>query len=234
MNNAPRASDCGPLLKVVVRLKRTAVPSLVQALAYASPDIRAWAAYVLCEMPQPEGVTPLVRLIGDPDVTVSACAVLALKAASRTMPEAVRGALADRIRAPLAADRRSAARALGQLRDPQAVPVLVATLGDEDESVMATANLALVEITRQDFGNDAHPWLRWYEANQSRHRIEWLIDALAHDVAEVRRAAGDELRVVTREYFGYASELPQRDRERAQQRYRDWWTLEGKARFRTG
>jgi hypothetical protein len=58
-----------------------------------------------------------------------------------------------------------------------------------------------------------------------------MIDALTHDVSEIRRAAGDELRALSREYFGYSSDLPPRDRERAQQRYRDWWITEGRTRF---
>jgi hypothetical protein len=55
---------------------------------------------------------------------------------------------------------------------------------------------------------------------------------LTHDAADVRRAAGEELRAMSRQYFGYASDLPPRDRERAQQRYRDWWITEGKTRHR--
>jgi hypothetical protein len=50
-------------------------------------------------------------------------------------------------------------------------------------------------------------------------------------VSEIRKAGGEELRALTKEYFGYASDLPPRDRERAKQRYRDWWVTEGKARF---
>jgi hypothetical protein len=55
---------------------------------------------------------------------------------------------------------------------------------------------------------------------------------MSHEVSEIRRAAGEELRSLSKEYFGYASDLPQRDRERSQQRYRDWWVTEGRARFR--
>jgi hypothetical protein len=74
--------------------------------------------------------------------------------------------------------------------------------------------------------------VKWWEQNALRHRVEWLIDALTHEVSEIRRAAGEELKSVTREYFGYNADLPPRDRERAQQRYRDWWVTEGKTRFR--
>jgi hypothetical protein len=234
MNNPPRASDCGPLLRVVVRLRRTALPSLVAALGNADPNVRAWAACALCEMPQVEAVGAIVAHLGDADPAVSGCAVLALKAAARALPEAVREALAELALAPTAADRQTAVRALGLVRDALSVPWIIAALGDDDDAVIAAAHAALGEITRQDFGTDARHWMKWWDANATRHRVEWLIDALTHDLGEMRRAAGDELRTVTREYFGYMSDLPQRDRERAQQRYRDWWLVEGKARFRAG
>jgi hypothetical protein len=234
MSNPPRPSDCGPLLKVVVRLRRAALPALLHALDHPDAIVRAWAVYIFSEAPQIEAVGPIVARLGDVDPSVAGCAMLALRAAARAMPDPTREALAALGRAASPADRQAAVRALGQLRDPATVPQIVSALGDDDDRVVQTANRALVELTRQDFGGDARHWLRWWEANASRHRIEWLIDALTHDAGEMRRAAGDELRTLTREYFGYASDLPQRDRERAQQRYRDWWSVEGKARFRTG
>jgi hypothetical protein len=52
-----------------------------------------------------------------------------------------------------------------------------------------------------------------------------------HPEQEIRRAAGDELKSSTKEYFGYYDDLSPRERERAQGRYRDWWTSKGKLRF---
>jgi hypothetical protein len=99
-----------------------------------------------------------------------------------------------------------------------------------DEGAKAAAHEALVRITVQDLGVEQPPWLEWWEHNSSRHRIEWLIDALMHESSDMRRAAAEELRVTSRQYFGYAGDLPPKERERAQQRYRDWWITEGRAR----
>jgi phage baseplate assembly protein gpV len=122
--------------------------------------------------------------------------------------------------------------AMAELRQPALVPEMVHALGDGDERVVTAAHAALVVVTRQDFGADARPWLRWWEQNAGRHRVEWLIDALGHEISEIRRGAAEELRTVSKEYFGYSGDLPLRDRERAQQRYRDWWITEGRTRFR--
>jgi hypothetical protein len=60
----------------------------------------------------------------------------------------------------------------------------------------------------------------------------WLIDALTDESPEIRRAAGEELKAQTREYFGYYDDLPPGERKHAQGKYREWWESRGKGRFR--
>jgi hypothetical protein len=86
-------------------------------------------------------------------------------------------------------------------------------------------------ISRQDFGLDFKKWSAWWEANKGRHRLEWLIDSLMHDQRAIRAAASEELRTITKEYFAYYDDLPKRERERAQSRYREWWENVGRIRF---
>jgi hypothetical protein len=183
-------------------------------------------------MPYVETIAPLLLRLRDVDLSTRVSAAYALVAAARPYPEEVRSAVLGFSQSADPIDRAAAMRVMGELREPSLVPDLVHTLADGDEAVVAAAHASLVMVTRQDFGLDARPWLRWWEVSSSRVRIEWLIDALTHEVSEIRRAAGEELRAASKEYFGYASDLPQRDRERAQQRYRDWWLTEGRARFR--
>ena len=49
-----------------------------------------------------------------------------------------------------------------------------------------------------------------------------------HEQAALRAAAGEELKTITKEYFGYYDDLPKRERERAQSRYREWWNSVGR------
>jgi HEAT repeat protein len=194
--------------------------------------MRGWATHVLCELPYPEAVGPLLLRLRDVDLSTRVSAAHALAAVSRLHPDEVRAGVLTLAHSVDPIDRAAAMRLMGELREAALVPELVRALADGDEAVVASAHASLVLVTRQDFGLDARPWLRWWELSSSRYRIEWLIDALTHEVSEIRRAAGEELRALSKEYFGYASDLPQRDRERAQQRYRDWWATEGRARFR--
>jgi hypothetical protein len=143
----------------------------------------------------------------------------------------VREALLELAGGVMPADRIAAIGAMTGVSDPMMVPGLVHALGDRVDAVVDAAHDTLVHITCQDFGTDARPWLRWWENNAGRHRVEWLIDALTHEVSDIRRMAGEQLRLLTKEYFGYGSELAPRERERAQQRYRDWWITDGRTRF---
>jgi hypothetical protein len=228
----PRASECGPVLRLVARERKVALPFVLEKLVSQDTEIRGWATHVLGELPYAEAIAPLLLRLRDIDLSIRVSAAYALVSVARIYPEEVRGGILGLARSSDPIDRSAAMRVMGELREPSLVPELVHALADGDEAAVASAHAALYAVTRQDFGLDARPWLRWWEANAQRHRIEWLIDALTHDIGEIRRSAGEELRAITKEYFGYAADLPPRDRERAQQRYRDWWITEGRARFR--
>ncbi|HTB77108.1 MAG TPA: hypothetical protein VK762_27875 [Polyangiaceae bacterium] len=231
-NNPPRASDCGPILRLVARERRVALPFVLDRLTAPDADVRGWAAHLIIELPYVDAIPRLLPCLRDVDASVSASAALALAAIARSAPEPVRDALFSLAHGVTPADRAGAIAAMARLRDATFVPELVRALGDHDDAVVTLAHTALVQVTLQDLGTDARLWLRWWEQNSGKHRIEWLIDALGHDVTELRKSAAEELRALTKEYFGYAGDLPPRDRDRAQQRYRDWWEMEGRSRFR--
>jgi hypothetical protein len=227
----PRSSECGPVLRLVAHERRVALPYVVERLTDADPETRGWATHLLCELPYPEAIPHLLPRLRDVDASTRASAAHALVSIARTSRDAVRDALVGLARSVDPEERAAAMPVMAELREAALVPELVHALGDGYEQVVAAANIALVKVTGQDFGEDARGWLRWWEQNAKRSRVEWMIDALTHEVSEIRRTAGDELRALSREYFGYTSDLPPRDRERAQQRYRDWWITEGRARF---
>jgi hypothetical protein len=228
----PRASECGPILRLVARERRVALPFVLERLTATDAEVRGWATHLVCELPYVEAVPRLLPCLHDGDASTRASAEHALAAIARTAPEPVRDALVSLAHGTSASERRAAISAMARLRDGSCVPDFMRALGDGDDAVVVAAHGALVHVTLQDLGTDARLWIRWWEQNSSKHRIEWLIDALGHDVAEIRKAAAEELRALTKEYFGYAGDLPLRDRDRAQQRYRDWWLMEGRSRFR--
>ncbi|HEY1960701.1 MAG TPA: hypothetical protein VGH28_34050 [Polyangiaceae bacterium] len=229
----PRASECGPLLRLIARQRKVALAYVLEEVG--SPDVsrRFWATYLLAELPYAEGARLLVPRLFDPDPKVRLVARAAARAMAETAHDALLAEIARIVREPSTSRtaRLGLLEALGDMREPKAVALLVGHLSDEDAEIATVARRALIAITRQDFALDTRKWLAWWGQNSSRHRIEWLIDALEAETPGIRRAAGDELKTLTQETFGYYDDLPKRERERAQQRFRDWWASEGRARF---
>jgi hypothetical protein len=244
----PAASQCGPILELVVAIRRPALPFVSVRSSAQDPDVRFWATHVLGELRYPEAATVLVPRLFDDDAQVRRIArrsAAALVSAGAAGGPILKG-LEDITRNPdqPLPHRVLAIETMGEIRSGSVVPPLLGALEDASaametgkplphgvEEVAEAARRALLLITRQDFGRDVWRWQEWWARNGGRHRIEWLIDALMHDQPSLRRAAGDELKLLTKEYFGYYDDLPKRERERAQSLYRAWWDREGRARF---
>jgi hypothetical protein len=231
-----RASECGPVLRTLARMGTRPVPFVAVRTADGDPVVRAWATRLLGEMPSAESAHAVVRRLMDDDAEVQRAALAAghmllhhLEAA-----EALQAKIAEAVSDATRPEdsRYTLIEALAELRAPLVIPTLIRLLEDGSPDIVRSAHWALGVIARQDFGTRAALWEEWWLANAKRHRIEWLIDALMHETQDIRRTAGDEIKTLTKEYFGYYDDLPKKERERAQERYRHWWETKGKARFR--
>lgn len=232
----PRASDCGPVLKVLARVGTAAVPFLVVRTHDADPNVRGYATRLLGEVPTADGARAIARRFFDGDLEVRRAALAAARLLSSSPDTAAAlvaelGLTAEDRMKPTGV-RLTAMEVLAELRHPQAVPYLILVLDDNPVDVVQAARRSLVILARTDLGTSSTAWSEWWRASSAKHRIEWLIDALTHDSREIRRAAGEELKALTREYFGYYDDLPPADRRQAQEQYREWWESRGKARFR--
>jgi len=230
----PAASQCGPILELLVAMRRTALPFVTVRTTMPDPDIRFWATHVLGELRYPEAANAVLPRLFDDEAAVRRIARRAaaslVGAGAAGQPVLVGLDHLTRNTDEAIPRRVLAIETMGEVRIGPMVPPLVAVLSDASEEVSDTARRALLLITRQDFGRDQKRWTEWWTKNAGRHRVEWLIDALMHEVPSIRRAAGDELKQLTKEYFGYYDDLPKKERERAQGRYREWWEREGRSR----
>jgi hypothetical protein len=230
-----RASHWGPLLEAIVRIGPSAVPALAERSGDPNPDVRAWAARLLGELPTQDGARAIARRLLDADKIVRRAARFAASAVlqERSPGKALRSELSEiACRTAEALETRHAAiEAMAELREGRAIAELTPLLNDDNPSIVKRAHWALVVLARTDLGTDALGWTTWWQENFSRHRVEWLIDALMHESPDIRRAAGEELKSLTKEYFGYYDDLPEDERLAAQNRYRQWWETKGKARF---
>lgn len=108
----------------------------------------------------------------DPDerVRMAACSAWVTKGGA----EAVQ-LLANRYRTDSELDvRLRALRALGELGDKEAVPVLAKALEDSDPAVQYRAVAALKKVSGRDLGNDVNRWREW-AADPEGSSAEWTI-----------------------------------------------------------
>ncbi len=226
-----RASQHGPLLALTVRLGERAVPLLAELIGAEPRELRYYATLACCEVRSPALTLGLATRLFDADHGVRAAAIDAL---AGYPPREIDGALTA-VRASLFGKpehARTAAYGLGELRDIGAIPALIDIL--QDGAVAEDARRALVVITKQDFGIKARKWRSWWEREQDRPRIEWLLDGLAHHDDGLRQASAEELNRLTGESFGDRHDLPRAQRDEARHRWLVWWETTGRTRFLGG
>ncbi|MBX3217122.1 MAG: HEAT repeat domain-containing protein, partial [Labilithrix sp.] len=227
----PRVAECGPVIRLIASQRRTALPFVLSHVEGPDADARFWATYLLTELVYPDAIDAAIGRTFDEDPRVRRVARSAARALAEVHAQPVVERLGEIANTQAATRRVQAIEALGETREPSAVPVLLPLLEEDIDDVVAAARAALVAITQQDFGRDTDRWLGWWEENRGRHRLEWLIDSLMHEQRALRGSASEELRTITKEYFAYYDDLPKRERERAQSRYREWWENIGRVRF---
>ena len=220
----------GGLLDLVVQLGEPVVPMLLEKLGSPSRDIRFYATVCVGAIRPVSAIPSLVERIFDGDFGVRSSAVEALTGYPlRELDSALsraRRALHDEDGARVLA----AANAIADLGDIAAIPELLAVVSQTDRRGDHVRR-ALVKLTRQDYEKSERKWQRWWEHNVSRHRIEWLIDALDHKDEAIRQGAIDDLRQITGETFGYLFDLDKHERTAAISRWASWWATTGRARF---
>ncbi len=219
----PPPSAHGPLLRACVEIGPTITPYILELLEYPRPQLRFYAAFVFQELRDPRCLRALAQHAFDPDAEVRLIATRVLESYSRVegftaATELVRAELRsrDRERALLAAE------AAGTLRDTQAVYTLIELLSVRDKQVRETALEALCSITAKHLGYRPAKWRAWYDEHGQETRVEWVIEALRHRDAAVRRWAADELVRIT----GHRVTAPAGEKLTAKylfQAWQQWW-----------
>ena len=230
----PRGRDVSAVARAVTAFGERAAPYLASLLADGDAERSYYALLVAGEIVHADLIDPVARRVLDRDESLRALALEVLRSyAVLPQYDVVVRAISDLTERPGKDPRRQrlAVEALGALRDARALRTLLVRLSDRDESVVRAAHTALVVLTGQDFGFAARKWETWVEGWGRAHRVEWLIESLLHNDEGVRTLAGEELKLLTQQYFGYHPALSRREREVAQRKYREWWELEGRLSF---
>jgi hypothetical protein len=219
----------GPVPAALSLHGAAAVPLLLGLLQEADPARRRCAAVLLGAAAEATAFGPLADRALDPDPRVAAAAAEAL-ARNRNHP-AMRG-VPDRLRRALlsgvTARVTGAARALGSLRDVEAIPLLIQVLETSTGADAAAAAEALSRITLQRIGPDPRRWLAWWKENRGRGRAEWLFSGLTSSDRVVRAAAAAELSEAAPSPVQYSPDAPAAEREAAARAWAGWWSRSGR------
>lgn len=229
-----RGRDLSAVARCLIAFGDRAAPYVASKLSTSEPDLCRYALMVAGEIAHPDLLDAVARRTFDANDDVRAVALEVLRHYTR-LPQfdAVLRAICDLSARPGKDPRRQriALDALAELRDMRTLRTLIARLADPSEAIVAAAQRALVVLTGQDFGFAARKWEAWAEQASGSHRVEWLVEALGQQDEALRALAGEELKQLTQQYFGYHPALPKKDRDLAQRKYREWWEREGRALF---
>ncbi|MDP9152400.1 MAG: hypothetical protein M3O36_20935, partial [Myxococcota bacterium] len=108
MASPPRPSECGPLLRLIARERKVALPFVLDRLSDDDREVRGWATHLVCELPYAEAIPHLLPRLHDPDASTRVSATHALAAIARLCPEETREAIDALARAAEPAARAGA------------------------------------------------------------------------------------------------------------------------------
>ncbi len=233
LRSAMRPSEMGAVLRVIARQRKAALPFVLSCLDDSDANRRYWATFLLVELAYDEAATPLIARLFDAEASIQEVARRALGAVAHMSPAAVAAALVIAVKSPQFTEEQRVFMldAVAELRHGRAAGVLVQLLSESNEQVVRGVRRALVSTTCHDFGVDFARWQRWWLDNRQRHRVQWLIDAIANPDARLRSDALRELALVTRSRFTLWGAMSAGEVATLQQRYREWWSQEGERRF---
>jgi hypothetical protein len=230
----PLGRDISPICRALDAFGDQAVERLIPVLGSNVTEVRYYGTLFAGDRVRPSLLDPMLARLFDDDPQIRLL-VRDVLPHYRKFPGFTRATerLCDKARdenAPLY-ERLAALDAISVLRDAGCVSTLIDLIAHRDKQICVPAHRALTLITSQDFGKTPRKWRSWLNANEERHRVEWLIDGLMHSEEPMRATAGLELQKLTQVYYGYVAAASKREREAAQKRYAEWWRTEGRARF---
>ena len=112
----PRASECGPILRLVARERKVALPFVLERLSSPDPEVRGWATHLLCELPYADAIPHVLERMKDTDPGIRTSAAHAVAVVGKAFPDATREAIRELTTSRQPADRIAATHAIARLR----------------------------------------------------------------------------------------------------------------------
>lgn len=114
-------------------------------------------------------------------------------------------------------------RVLGTQEVSTTAPVLRAILGELSEEAAVRHLDSPYGVVRRETASDLGRRGRW-------SGVPYLLPHMDDDDPQVRAAAASSLRRLTNRFFGFDADASLHARRRATERWREWWSVEGRVR----
>ena len=108
---------------------------------------------------------------------------------------------------------KHALQLIEELRVTEAMPELIRVLTSKEKEVREQSERVLRHLALQSFGLDSRQWNQWYSLQSQKSRKHWILDALNHEDAGIRRMVKEDLRDEFGDDFGYDPEASPAKRE---------------------
>jgi HEAT repeat protein len=232
LDTLPPLPAHGALIRVALEIGPALGPYLVEFIDHPNPAVRFYIAFVFMELRHELAVAALGELAFDPDADVRAIAMRVLETYSGEVNFLDTVTVIRReLDSPNRTRALHATRAVGTLRDIEAVPKLIELLTSKERYIQEASLESLCSVTGQQLGLKPHRWESWYGENSHHHRVEWIMSSLAHKDLSVRRWAADELRRITGQRINFLAAGSKQEREIGLRKWIEWWDERGRAEF---
>jgi HEAT repeat protein len=217
------------LIRLLIAIGRPAVEPLCQLTRDPDVNKRFYAVFTFSKLRYPEAIPFLLDRIFDSSPKVR---LIALDVLSRFRAFPKFATVTARLRSEVISNdparQRIAAIALGQFKDAESIPQLIKLVGARDEDLAEAAVQALIDLTKQHFGDSERKWMSWWRDNKDVPRVRWLIEGLKHKEEDVRFMAIEELRELTGNFFSFFADAPKKERDKAVEKWESWFKNEYK------
>lgn len=142
LSQSPDADSRWWALRVIAQSPHSSTGQLIRFLDDPAPEVRQCAALGLAQKPDEAATQPLVRALSDGDSMVCALAANALVAIGKPAVPS----LIEAVKSETHSSRIHALRALAEIRDPRAIPVLMQVIEEDSALVVHWAKEGLERL----------------------------------------------------------------------------------------
>lgn len=221
----PPITEHGPVLSALVRLGAPALSVVTRFLDSPSLDARFYATYLLSEISAESVLPKLVLRLFDKDQQTRAVArtlILNYKSSPQFKSSVLPVLRQKLVMAQEDLHVEVSSEMLGRLRDMEAIPLLISSMGKHAERVNKAVLTSLQLITFQ-YHASPYEWRQWWAESHNESRSEWLIKALDSPHEVIRFHAFDEIQRTPGLDLAYHPEQPSKLRQRAQKLLEQWF-----------